>query len=438
MIYGQSFRRYFNVPADNLPTRRFHTPVPKLRCHRTELLVAFVSAISLTVAGWMTINREAGFDVNLQSYTELAGMSDGSTITSINSGPNGGLELGVSSVEATGWVVADDLGNVNEMTYPRIPPSEGIRRWTLTPRPAGPTIRLTTMAGNGVPDPIVHGSNLPIHASLPFAIRDFAISVSDLPEQDATLVRLWLERNGIFNLESDEKKALRIAALLHQELQPHRGQPEPFMRELNGYGQYVAATEGRSGVYCANHAEIYAFFATVAGLPTRLVDVGGRAVGISLAAHAFAETYFAHLGDWAYVDLQLDTALIHGAQGYLNGMDVMIAGRSDSEAGLRLYRLDNGRALERPFSERSRLLRDFIPPEATLTYLWASERRFTLPARLARLLLIPQPAFSLRQGGPDARLRLLLTYGGGLALIVIVALRLRHWAGSCSCGARGD
>jgi hypothetical protein len=210
------------------------------------------------------------------------------------------------------------------------------------------------------------------------------------------------------------------------------------MRRLDGLGQLEEALAGRSEVFCANQVEIFAVLATAAGVPTRIVDVAGRLRDLDLGAHAFNECYLADRGQWAYVDLQLDLALPESADGRaLNGIDLLMRAIGSGGEGATILRLAGGSAERVALSEVGERLDAFLPPSATLVYLWSAADRFSPWRRLERLFLRPQPSFSLSESDSGA-LRALLGLHLGLGAAGLSFFLLLRRARSRSAGRKGS
>ncbi|MEQ8483730.1 MAG: transglutaminase-like domain-containing protein [Pseudomonadales bacterium] len=258
-----------------------------------------------------------------------------------------------------------------------------------------------------------------------YSIRDFAAPPSEWPENEVRQAEEILASLGLIDSMTARDKILRIAAHLHNELDQHRGSPEPFMRRSSAWQQYVSAIGGRSRVYCSNFAEIFAFFASVAGVPTRLVDVRGHLADVPLAAHAFNEAYDSDSNQWMYVDLQLSVGAILTASGRaLNGVDILLRRQASNQHDLIVKGLARGKISNEPISEFSEMVNFFIPSEATLVYLWASANRFSVADRALRLMIYPQPAVSIRQSRPNSTLRLLPSYIGAVGFVFSVCILL--------------
>jgi hypothetical protein len=206
------------------------------------------------------------------------------------------------------------------------------------------------------------------------------------------------------------------------------------MRNLNGLGQYREAIEGRSGVYCGNHAAIFAFMANAAGLPTRLVDMAGRMGDVAVGAHSFVEVYIAAERRWVYMDLQLSLAgVLDAGRHHLSAAQVLARIRNRSTESLLVRTLRDGEIVEENWADRSNSFETFLSTSASLVFLPASGARFATSERLKRLLFDP-PASICENGRPDRVVyRLSATWFAAVWGALCLVVPLRHFRGSCGC-----
>lgn len=73
--------------------------------------------------------------------------------------------------------------------------------------------------------------------------------------------------------------------------------------------------EGRG--FCENRALVYYILANAAGVPTRLVDVAGKAGVLKLTGHYFCESWIPEEAGWMYVDPQSSIARLRDPAGRL-------------------------------------------------------------------------------------------------------------------------
>lgn len=355
-----------------------------------------VGIAALAPAVWMTLNRAEDFDVDFRSYYELQS-SFGATIQNLHFDGEGELTVKIKSASGSPQTSTIEL-------------ESGIAHHKDA------LVSLSTVYGGG-DTTLLNNVSLPFRGNFNFSMDDFVLEVTDQDSVKTEAIQRVIDDAGVSKGAPALEVIEKLSAYLHKELFPHRGLPSAAMRRLDGLEQYIEATSGRAEVYCANQAEIFAYFANAAGVPTRLVDVGGVFEGFSIAEHAFAESFVAELGGWVYVDLQLNIAYVTDLRGKpLNGIDILIRHATNSDSDLYAYVIENGTVVKRSYSTVEEMSRIFIPPEATLMYLWGTQDRYSLLNRVMRLMLRPQPGFSLRVSGAGTYWRLFFSYLAVLGL----------------------
>ena len=270
----------------------------------------------------------------------------------------------------------------------------------------------------------------------PFAIDDFALDPAALSEADRARGHAILEELSVGPDLPEHERVQRLALALHARLEPRLGTPEPFMRDLNGLAQYEAALAGRSAVYCANHAEIFAFFANIAHIPTRIVDVAGQPAESNPLGHTFNETLVD--GRWMYVDLRLGYAGIYASEPRpLDGAALLRALESRDDPPARVAVMEGGRIAHAPFDADGYLASRFLPAGSALVYHRANQHYFSTIAHSDRLLFRPPPAYSTpsrhQPFGSGTKWRLASLWLALFGLLAWAALRVRHHRGACSC-----
>lgn len=398
-------------------------------CFRSEIFVVVVTLVLATGVGWMTINREAGYSVSHRSYQDLYSVADSLVISGFERSSKGVLDVRLSSLRGDGPAVSKTRQPVAHVTI-----QQGRHPHDLEYSGERIGSAFWTMWGPEMPRVLIGNPTINI-GERAFSVDDFASASEAHPRKEVDeALNLLSSRFDVRQNESAAVKIRKIASALHRDLYPHRGVPRAYMRRLNGFRQYQEALAGRSEVYCANHAEIFAFFANLAGVPTRIVDVAGEVDGLALGAHSFTESYDAETGRWRYVDLQLSIlGILDESGGYLNAADLIHRQAGGTAATLLVDEMGLDHTERVAYAERGKKIGLFLHPQTTLVYLWASKDRFHPMERLQRLLLTPRPGYSLRSTGSGAVVRIVLTW----ALIVLfgiwIILRLRHMIGRCSC-----
>jgi hypothetical protein len=104
------------------------------------------------------------------------------------------------------------------------------------------------------------------------------------------------------------EKARRLAMLLLDDLQPHRGTPSDKMK-APPFEQYRRAVSGEDHVWCGNLAAIFVRACTSLGIPARAIGMNrtvseGKAYNLMTAeGHSTTEIFAADLNKWVWIDL---------------------------------------------------------------------------------------------------------------------------------------
>jgi len=392
-----------------------------------------IAAISFTVlsggsAAWMTLHRHSGYAVRCVRAEDVYHLADQPRILDYRVNEHGMLQLDLLNVEEQNWVVTTDSQTTRSATGAAFSLPEGIGFSTLYGETSGLEIRIRSQWDPEAAAPLISSSGLPVGPPSPYSTSDFVLFPDAQDELDIEAARALLAPLALDEATNDLRRMEILASFLHRKLLPHRGTPEPRMRRLNGYRQFLEATKGRSEVYCANHSEIYAFMANSIGLPTRVVDIGGRLGDAALGAHSFGETWVRELQRWVYVDLQLGLASVRDPLGEpLSAANLLSRIRTSETSMLSTRSLSPTGVLDRPFLTNARLIETFLSPSAALVFLPADPARFSLISRLHRLLLAPPPAIC-GGGLPDrSAWRLTATWIAFIATLCTATLATRSF-----------
>jgi len=103
-------------------------------------------------------------------------------------------------------------------------------------------------------------------------------------------------------------RAKRLARLLLDDLQPHRGTPSDKMK-APPFEQYRRAVSGEDHVWCGNLADIFVRAANSLGIPARAIRMNrtvseGKAYNLMTAqGHSTTEIFATDLNKWVWIDL---------------------------------------------------------------------------------------------------------------------------------------
>jgi hypothetical protein len=412
----------------------------RIACFSLEIGWALAALCMGLAALWMTAHRHEGYDVRCSRASDLYQLSEAPRISNYSVDAAGLLTIEVENLEETAWIRLEEGREeaVIDGKNPAIQLAPGISHTRLKGRETGRVLDFSTQWVPGQPNPLVSHGALRVGEPSPYSIMDFVTPGSAYPAEQVGAARELIPPRVLDESMPVTERVALLAAMLHANLEPHRGSPAPYMARLNGFEQYQEAMGGGSKIYCANHAEIFAFMANAAGLPTRLVDVAGQVGDVAVGAHSFVETYIGEESRWIYVDLQLGIAGVKDAGGLqLSAAELLERIRRGTTESLITRTLRDHRVVDEPWSFRADLFETFLTPEASLVFLTSAADRFAPFERIKRLLVSPRAAIC--EGGlPNGAIhRLVLTWlaiGFG-ALWVLV--RARHYAGFCRCRVEG-
>jgi hypothetical protein len=393
-------------------------------------------ALTLVVSGanaWLLVRRGSGYSLRLVPYDDVYRLDETPRVRDVRA-DGATLSLEVSDSAGERWRVDRDQTPIATAQGGslRLPLEPGRHAYRLVPESARPgVIEFTALYVPGEPV-FIGDTNVRFGGDAPFSLADFAVAASAYPPDRRERAQAVLEAAGVGEASSDLERIERLAGHLLRELAPQRGTPSPSARLQDGIGQYELALAGETKVHCGNLSEIYGALANLAGIPTRIVDVRGEVGGARLGAHTFAESYLPELREWAYVDLQLEVLHVRSPSGRaLNGAQLLQLHEAGAEAGLEATVFRDGGIVREPYERVSREVALLLQPSASLNYHFADTRRFSLPSRLLRHTLRPEPAYAL--GGTNlplwtrvaAQIAVLLTAGVWLALGVRRMAELR-------------
>jgi|GEM_PF-4773845 len=94
------------------------------------------------------------------------------------------------------------------------------------------------------------------------------------------------------------------------------------MDSLSPSKQFAFVKNKQSAIWCGNFSDIFSFYASCAGITTRLVCLEGKIGDVSKAGHSFNEAYIKELKQWVFVDLTSNTVFVQSSSNqYLNSID---------------------------------------------------------------------------------------------------------------------
>ena len=271
---------------------RWSDGLGKIACFRGEATLAVVTGTVAIAALWMTLQRDQGYSVLCARPADLYQLAEMPRISSYSFDSAGLLTVELENLDEERWLLMDGetVLQTIEGKSPVIPISPGISSAEIKGEATGRRLEFRTQWEASQGEPLVSHRSVRIGEASLYSIHDFVVSLDALPAEQVEAARRMVTPRALDQAAPVVERVAALAAQLHDDLDPHRGPPRPFMSRLTGFEQYQAAIAGRSEVYCANQAEIFAFMANAAGLPTRVLEVNGKLGDVSVGDHTFAET----------------------------------------------------------------------------------------------------------------------------------------------------
>jgi hypothetical protein len=178
---------------------------------------------------------------------------------------------------------------------------------------------------------------------------------------------------GVNPKDDDITKLKKICKFLLDKLDEKRGIPSSLMMSSTPFQQYQNAIENKSKVWCGNFTHIYAFFANVAGVITRQVDVNSNVGSVITSAHAFNESYIKEQNLWAFVDLNSSKILVYNKnQKPLNALDLFQLRKMKVYEGINACIYSKSQLQEIPYKDVNQTEVKYFKREAYFTYNFPS------------------------------------------------------------------
>ncbi len=362
-----------------------------------RLSQALLAALALTTAAitlanaWIFVHRREGWLFRYVSETTIRSPAEELRVTGLDRHGDRLIVLTEPAREGR-WEIAIDAaaGGTAPGPHPAVPLTPGLHDLRLEQRTdaRGPrVIEMTVMFEPASGEVAVLSVSVPFGTAPRYSLTELAARPAHYAAEDVREGRRILAPLALDEL-APEARIERLLGYVHDELDAHRGAPsEAMLRSLEPLDQYRRATRGEDAVHCASFAEVYTFFAALAGIPTRTVTVSGEERGILLGAHSFAESYVAGRG-WAYVDPTLGVGLVRGPDGrYLDAIELSRLHDADLLGELTASVVREGRVERVPYEPHARFSRAHLSRDGTYLYSRPERGRRTGWARVLRFAL---------------------------------------------------
>ena len=185
-----------------------------------------------------------------------------------------------------------------------------------------------------------------IESNVPLAERGEAIPLAkwcdgyweDDDPQRIERAKARLAEQGVVASQSTLERLARVGTFVTEAITPHRGTPTAAMDRLSGLASFESALAGESEVWCFNISKIFAAYANLAGVPTRVVHILRARDGVKLTSHTFCESFVAEQGRWAFVDLTSgQTHATRPDGGVLNAWELFESWQTDRLHGVTFH-----------------------------------------------------------------------------------------------------
>jgi len=150
-----------------------------------------------------------------------------------------------------------------------------------------------------------------------FTIADWVDDYGYVGERNlADAQRVLKQDIGILFTDPTFVKMEKLIPFLRKKLKGTGGVPKDEERWMDPWTLYNEMVAGTGKGWCTQNAQIYVFWANMAGIPTRFV-FGARTQDntIVYTGHAFAESFIREQNRWAFVDLSQGQIYIANKQG---------------------------------------------------------------------------------------------------------------------------
>lgn len=129
--------------------------------------------------------------------------------------------------------------------------------------------------------------------------------------------------------KSDAEKAIALAKILIDELEPHKGIPSDLMKNISPFDQYERVIAGKDHLWCGNIAVIFCYASNSLNIPCRVVGLSRKnplqpteksPYRLLLAeGHGTTEIYSKDQNQWIWIDTNFNILSAYlGNEGPLN------------------------------------------------------------------------------------------------------------------------
>jgi hypothetical protein len=373
---------------------------------------------------YIFINRHDGYNYRFVDYKSFYYLDDQPGIAAFDIEEDSLLTVRFYNLSDNQWSVTIDSGQqyISNETSPVIRLKENEHAYmikTLSKETFPVILKIAY-----TPKTVYENANNPtssaihiIHSSIPmgtpsaYSRDDFTYNVNHYDPDDVKRGYEILDSIGIDRSDLTERKIIKLGNFIILALKNLDGIPSGEISSLSPLRQFEIASKGKSPIWCSNYQKIYTFFATLAGIPTRMVETKGELDGVILSAHAFAESYIVGKSQWAYIDLSSRKIFVRNNNGdYMNTLDLYHAILAENLSGLKVVAVDDSLLIDADYSEFATTEKYYFTRDAVLLFPRPMKIVRPLTARITGYLFGSDLAYALSMSNIKIKLKLILFY----------------------------
>ncbi len=357
-------------------------------------MILSVAIIGLNIFLYKTRDKTVDPFDNMYTYQddygEIYTMSDSIHISGFDISSRDALIVKLDGVKTNKWkIISGDESYENIGKYPIITLKKGVYEYFIfNDKDKVLDITLQYVPAEKYKESgflwkdvyVVHDTSRPICRSPKYSIEGLASAYAYDKDETDRASKLIKESVDIKTSDSTEQKVIKISRFILDNVDNYRGVPSDTLSQMTPLEQFEYVRAGNvmapQGFWCSNFADIYCFFANIAGVHTRRVDAYGNIDNVDLSGHAFTETYFSEKQQWGYVDLNDRKLFIKNGEGdYLSARDIQNVISVKVYNGLEATMYKAGSIVKVPYGEFAFWEEPYLSRRALLRYYYINGGR---------------------------------------------------------------
>jgi len=241
-------------------------------------------------------------------------------------------------------------------------------------------------------------------------------------------------------IQDGDHTLIKIEKLVHfllKKLDNKRGTPTSEMTyslsPLLLYKKALSLPDTSTvGIWCTEFAEIYNYFAHVAGIPTRRVESGGIIKGIytgyvdgvRFGGHASNESYIKEQNKWAFVDLQSRILYVYNQKNrkVLNTLDLFHINQMDVYNNLTAKVYKSSEIIGVPYTDFSDFGNRFLSEECIFQFIISNNKRNYLTSRIYKYIIAPDLYYTSASIKNKHNIKLIFFIGGFIVFVIWIII----------------